>query len=191
MGTVSTVTIGADEFSVYALTADPNADATSFWNVRLGPQRTAWEGATTDDQNRALVVASDWIDRAVSFTGTKTVAAQPREWPRDGATCDGEAVADGTTPDDLARATFWLAGAVLDDEDLSGGSGTGSNVKSARAGTAKVEFFSASSGTRLPLTATDYLSCYTDSSSIIGGTASGVTDSSSFECDDFDRDNIA
>ena len=191
MGTIATVTIGSDTFSVYALTANANDDADSFWNLRLGPQRTAWEDASEDNQNRALVVASDWIDRALTFTGTVTVAGQDRAWPRDNAKCDDVSVNDGTTPDDLARATFWLAGAILADESLAGGGGTGSNVKSAKAGTAKVEFFSATSGVRLPQTAHDYLSCYMDSSSIVGGTATGVTSTTSFDECDFRRENLS
>ena len=189
MGTVATVTIGTDVFSVYALTVDPNTDCDSFWNVRLGAARIAWEAAVEDDQNRALVMASDWIDRASQFTGAKTVTTQAREWPRNNATCDGTAVADGTTPDALAYATFWLAGNILSDNELAFGSGTGSNVKSAKAGSAKVEFFSSTldSGTRLPQTAHDYISCYFESTSIIGGTATGTGATSAFDCADFGR----
>jgi len=191
MGVIDTVTIGSDTFSVYALNAaSANADADSFWNVRLGEGKTAWEAATEDDQNRALVMASDWIDRASNFTGTKTVSTQDREWPRDGATCDGTAVTDGTVPDELAWATFWLAGSILADNDAAAGIGTGSNVKSAKAGSAKVEFFTSTldDGTRLPLTAHDYVGCFLESAStIIGGTATGTDCDSAFDDDDFDR----
>ncbi len=187
MGTIATVTIGSDSFSVYALTSDANTDCDSFMNVRLGAGRTAWEAAVEDDQNRALVVASDWIDRALVFSGEKTVAAQPREWPRDGATCGGDTVAAGTTPDELAYATFWLAGQVLADTSLADGSGTGSNVKSAKAGSAKVEFFSATDGTRLPQTAHDYVACFSSGGSISGGTATGTTATTAFDACDFDR----
>ncbi len=189
MGQVATVTIGTDVVSVYALTSDPNTDSDSFWNVRLGAQATAWNAATEDDQNRALAAATDWIDRASNFTGTKTSAAQPLEWPRDGATCDGVAVTDGTTPDELALATFWLAGDILADTDAAASMGTGSNVKSAKAGSAKVEFFSSTvnDGTRLPITANDYLKCFFESTTITGGTATGVTDTSAFDDCDFDR----
>jgi len=189
MGTISTVTIGTDTFSVYALTADPNADATSFHNLRLGVGPAAWLAAvaTPDDQNRALVMASDWIDRSMEFTGTKTVAAQDREWPRDGATCGDDTVADGTTPDELAWATFWLAGQILADTSLADGEGTGSNVKSAKAGTAKVEFFSGTDGVRLPTTAWDYVACFADSGSLSGGTATGTDCDSAFSESDYER----
>jgi len=190
MAQIATVTIGTDTFSVYALTSNALTDANSFWNVRLGSERTAWEAATDDDKKRALVVASDWIDRASTFTGSKTSASQPREWPRDSATCDGTAITDGTTPDGLAYATFWLAGAALVNSDAAASEGTGSNVKSAKAGSAKVEFFSSTvdDGTRLPITAHDYIKCMLEGgASILGGTDSGTSDDSAFDEDDFDR----
>ncbi len=194
MGTIATVTIGTDVFSVYALTTDPNADCTSFWNGRLGAAATAWGAATTDDQNRALVAASDWIDRASTFQGTKTVSTQAREWPRDGVVdqCTGETVADGTTPDEIAEACFWLAGNIVVDPTIVDGPGEGSNIKSAKAGTAEVVFFQpttgSSSDTRLPVTAHDYLKCLLDgTSSIIAPSGSGADDDSAFCEDDFTR----
>lgn len=186
MGQISTVTIGSDSFSVYALTSDPVSDADSFWNLRIGTAATAWAAASADDKARCLVSAADWIDRGMKFSGEKT-ASQPREWPRDGADCDGTAVTDGTTPDALALANFWLAGQIIVDTDAAASDGTGSNVKSAKAGSAKVEFFSATSGTRLPLTVVDYIGCYTGASSISGGTATGVSDSTAFDECDFNR----
>jgi len=188
MGIIDTVTIGTDTFSVYAL-ASAVTDADSFWNGRLGAERTAWEAATTDDKGRALLVASDWIDRGSKFTGEVTVVGQPREWPRDGATCSGTAVTDGTVPDELAWATFWLAGVILADNAAQNSDGTGSNVKSAKAGSAKVEFFSATSGNRLPRTAQDYIGCYMEAgTSLLGGTTTASSsDSSAFDCDDFGR----
>ena len=91
-------------------------------------------------------------------------------------------------PDPLALATFWLAGQLLVDADGAGGDGTGSNVKSAKAGTAKVEFFTATDGSRLPLTAHDYIGCYlTGNITIITPSATGTDNSSAFCDEDFDR----
>jgi hypothetical protein len=189
MGLIDTVTIGTDTESVYALTlAAAVADGDSFWAVRLGAAATAWGAATADQKAAALIMASDWIDRAVVFSGSKTVSTQPRAWPRDGATCDGTAVTDGTVPDELAWATFWLAGQILVDNEATSSAGTGSNVKSAKAGSAKVEFFSATDGNRLPLTAHDYVGCFLESgNTIITPGISGTGNSSAFDCDDFER----
>jgi hypothetical protein len=192
MGTIATVTIGSDDFSVYALTSSAVADATSWFNGRLGAGATAWAAASADDKARALVMASDWIDRALGpfFTGAKTVSTQAREWPRDGATCDGTAITDGTTPDSLAYATFFLAGELLQDASAAAGTGTGLNVKKAKAGSAEVEFFSSTLGgasdTRLPVTAMDYLGCLTSAGTSITGFSSGARDSDFCETD-FER----
>lgn len=196
MGTVATVTIGSDTFSVYALTASPAADATSFWNGRLGAEATAWGAATSDNRSRALVAATDWLDRAIGakLSGTKTVSSQPLEFPRDGAFCNGTAITDGTTPDSVAKATFWLAGKLLVDASAANATGQGSNVKTAQAGTASVTFFAATLGTaldtRLPVTAMDYVKCLLSGAGTASaaGFASGVDCDSAFSSKDYTLD---
>ena len=193
MGTVSTVTISTVDFDVYALTADPNLDATNYFLGSLSSSATAWAAATTDNQNKALVQATRWIDSALTFSGTRTSAAQPLEWPRDGASCGDSAVTDGTTPDAIAYTAFELAGLILQDADADASAGEGSNVKRAKAGSAEVEFFSSTLGedTDTPLPALPYrlIKCYLDGSSysIEGGIASGTDDDSAFCDDDFRR----
>tara|TARA_R110002167_G_C12707228_1_gene655084 strand:- start:1822 stop:2424 length:603 start_codon:yes stop_codon:yes gene_type:complete len=193
MAVVDTITIGTDTFSVYALVlTEAVANTDTFWNGRLGAEATAWNAATADDQMRALVAAADWLDRALAFTGTKTVSTQPRAWPRDSATnsCTAEAVTDGTVPDDIFKTQAWLAGALLVDTSASASSGVGSNIKKVGAGSANVEFFRPTVGTssdvRLPQVAHDYSGCYTESAaSLSGPTATGTTQTSGFCEDDF------
>ena len=194
MGQIATVTIGTDDFSVYALSADALTDANSFWNVRIGAAATAWAAASDDDKKRSMAAASDWIDRASSFTGQPTASPQDRAWPRDGATCDGTAVVDGTVPDSMAYATFWLAGNIVVDPTIVDSAGQGSNTKRAKAGSAEVEFFQPTTNTagdtRLPTVAHDYIRCLLEgTNSIIAPSGSGDTNSSAFCEDDFDRIN--
>jgi len=194
MAVIDTVTIGTDTFSVYALVlTEANENTDTFWNGRLGAERTAWEAATEDDQNRAMVAAADWIDRALNFTGDKTVASQDRAWPRDNATnnCTGTPIADGTTPDDIFYTQAYLAGAILVDNSAATGGTQGSNIKKVAAGSANVEFFkptiNTASDVRLPQVAHDYSKCYTESTaSLTGPTASGTSQPSSFCEDDFE-----
>tara|TARA_R110000764_G_scaffold36736_1_gene81953 strand:+ start:21457 stop:22071 length:615 start_codon:yes stop_codon:yes gene_type:complete len=187
MAVIDTITIGADSFSVYALTLTfAVAETTTFFNGRLGAEATAWAAAVTagvDDEKRALAAAADWMDRALNFTGDETAPPQARAWPRDSATngCTGDAVTDGTTPDDIFYAQAWLAGAILVDNAAAASSGEGSNVKSAKAGSAQVVFFrpteGSSSDTRLPKVADDFTKCYTDagaSSGIAGPSITGT-----------------
>lgn len=196
MATVSTITIGSDNFSVYNLDSGTALDnLKAYWNGRLGAAATAVAAASDDDLSRALVMGTGWLDRASNFTGSKTVATQARDWPRDNVTnsCTNQAVTDGTTPDDIANTTFLLAGLIIVDPTVVESAGQGSNVKRARAGTAEVEFFTPTIGsatdTRLPVQAHDTIKCYLGSQiGVQAGFQSGATTNTSDFCaDDFER----
>ena len=202
MAVIDTITIGSDSFSVYALVlTEARENTNSFWAGRLGAEATAWAAATDTQKDQAIVMAADWMDRALIFTGDKTVSSQARAWPRDSATntCTDEAVTDGTTPDDIFYTQAWLAGAILADNAAASSSGEGSNIKKVKAGSASVEFFSpttdTSADTRLPTVANDYSKCYTDagtSSGIAAPTATGTSQASSFSaCDDEFSEGLA
>ena len=192
MGAVETITIGSDTFSVYGLgNADPVADADSYLAAKIG---STWSTATTLQKQQSLISAARLIDRAVNFSGTKTVATQPRAWPRDGADCDGTAVTDGTVPDDIANAQFELADLLFLDSSLLDASGTGSNIKRVKAGSAEVENFAPTNDpnfeTRLPQPVHDIIGCYVESPAGLNSTSYGTTDAdgvSSFDCETFDR----
>lgn len=191
MGTVATVTIGSDTFSVYGLTSDPVVDFVSYWNGQLGTIAAAVAAASSDNRKRALVMAAQWEDRAVSFSGAQTSGSQPRQWPRTGATCGSTAITDGTTPDNVARAEFELAGILLLDPTQAASTGTGSNVRSVKAGPAGVDFFTPTIGTqfdtRLPTVANDLLKCTYGSLTSIVNSATGTDVEDGFDEDDFER----
>lgn len=165
MGQVATITISAVNYSVYAITTNAVADADGYFAARLGA--ALWTAATTLVKQQALVTAARMLDRRGEWTGTKTVAAQPLDWPRDGATKCGEAVTDGTVPDDIVYGEFELALQLLIDESIQAQPNNGSNVKSVKAGSAGVEFFvpTASSGdaTIFPTPVMELVHCYLDS----------------------------
>lgn len=171
MATIETITIGSDTFSVYSHpTTDPVADSDTYLAAKIGSN---WSTATTLQKQQALVSAARFMDRAVNWSGEKTVAAQPREWPRDGANCGGESVTDGTTPDPIAFGQFEMADQLFLDSTVQDGTGTGSNVKKVKAGSAEVAFFSPTLGsaidTRLPTAVNDLVSCYIEGATIVGG----------------------
>lgn len=194
MGTVSTVTVGTDTFSVYNLDDGdtPAENLVSFWNGKLGATAAAVTVASTDDLNRAMIMASDWLDRAMVFSGSESVSGQPRSWPRDGASCSGNAIADGTTPDSVAQATFWMAGNIIVDPTIVDQASQGSNVKRVAAGSAEVEFFTPTLGgatdIRIPRTAFDYVACLQGGTATAAGSSSGDTGESAFDDCDFRRD---
>lgn len=192
MAIISTITINTVVYSVYALTADPVSDADDYLAVKIG---STWDSATTLQKQQALVSAARFMDRAVFWSGDKTSDAQPREWPRDGATdgCNGDAaVTDGTTPDAIAHGEFELADLLFLDATIQASSGTGSNVKKVKAGSTEVQFFSGTSGTseetRLPTEVNDLVSCFIEGSEVAGfswGTTDADGDTGYTE-DDFD-----
>ena len=163
-GAVETVTIGANTYSVYGLgNADPVADATEYFAARLGA--ASWTAASADEKSQALVTAVRMMDRAVTWTGTKTVTSQALAWPRDSATCSGTAVDDGTIPDAVVYGSFELALALLEDEAIQDNPSSGSNLKRAKAGSAEVEFFRPTQGqpgldNRFPVIVHELISCY-------------------------------
>jgi hypothetical protein len=190
MAIATTVTIAAIVYDVYGITSDPVGDADDYLNAKLGA--TTWAAASADDRARAIVSAARWIDRVSTFSGTKTVAAQELEWPRDSATCGTTAIADGTIPDDVALAEFELAFILIGDATAQDASSQGSNVKRAKAGSAEVEFFNATTGTssdtKLPDPAHDMLKCLLTGAgnSIAGGFSSGTDNDSDFCDTDFE-----
>ncbi len=192
MGTVATITIGADSYSAYGLTSDPVADAKSYFKARLGT--TSWDSADTSTKKSALISATRMIDRRPLYSGAKTVSAQDLEWPRDGATWRDDAVVDGTTPDNIALASFELALSLLEDESIQDSAGTGSNVRRAKAGSAEVEFFvptvGGSSETQFPQVVHELIAGFFSGSNTGLGApfASGVDSSNLDESSHFDSD---
>lgn len=192
MAVIATITIGAIDYSVYALTSDAVDDADNYLAAKIG---STWSTATDLQKQQALISAARFMDRAVVWTGEKTVAAQDREWPRDGAVdgCNGdEAVPDGTTPDEIALGEFELADLLFLDASIQAGTGTGSNVKKVKAGSAEVEFFTGTSGTsdetRLPTSVNDLVNCFIEGSAVTS-TSFGTDDDDAdpgYEADDFD-----
>lgn len=188
MAIVSTITIGADTYSVYALTSDAVADANSYFAARL--DAAEWNGGsvTTLTKQQALITAVRFLDRGMLWSGTQTDTAtpQPLEWPRDSATCRGDAVTDGTIPDDFAHGEFELALALLKDAAIQNSPDAGSNLRRAKAGSAEVEFFrptqSAADTTRFPQVVHELVGCYaqgTTTAPFVDGTDSEAADESS------------
>jgi len=193
MAEVETITISAVNYEVYGLgNADPVNDADEYFAAVFGE---TWSALTTLQKQQALVSARRLLDRAVLWSGSKSVASQGTEHPRDGMVngCTGESVTDGEIPDEIAYGEFELAALIAADAGLLNSPGTGTNTKRVKAGSAEVEFFSPTIGTgeetRLPQAVHDLVGCYVSGSGGLtptgGSFASGTGDSSSFDdCDD-------
>lgn len=162
MGMVSVITISAVNYSVYALTSDPVADANNYFAARLGA--ASWTAATTLQKQQGLISAARMLDRRADFSGEEVSASQPLEWPRNGASNCGVAVPDNTVPDDIVLAEFELALSLLQDATIQNSPNTGSNVESVKAGSAAVSFFVptilSGTATMFPQAVMELVGCY-------------------------------
>lgn len=134
---ISTITINAVNYTAYASVAEADA------YLAVDPSRSAGWAALTDDQKGANLVAATRRLDLLKFSGEKVGGqAQQNQWPRTGATCDGEAVDTGSdVPTDVENATILMAGSITLDATNADAGTSGSNIKSVGAGSARVEFF--------------------------------------------------
>ena len=133
--TITTITINAVNYTAYASLVEANE------YLAVDPTRASAWAALTDDQKGANLVAATRRLDLLDYSGEKVSASQENQWPRTGATCNGEAVTETDVPLELQNATILKAGSItLDDSNANAGT-SGSNVKSVEAGSAKVEFF--------------------------------------------------
>lgn len=180
MAQVATLTIGSDTFSVYGITSDPLADANSYIAGKFS--NAAWTALTDDQKKQAIVSANRSIDSRPIWSGEQVSSSQTNAWPRNSATCNGTAVPDGTTPDNVAHAQFELAFLIVSDPELPNTAGTGTNIKRAKAGTAEVEFFTPTVGTGqatlFPTVVHELIGCYYSANSTTAPTVTGKFSSS-------------
>lgn len=120
-------------------------------------------------------------------TLTLTFTAQTALFPRTGLTdCDAQAVATNIIPGEMTFAQIELAFNISVDSEVETSSGTGSNVKSAKAGSAEVEFFRGGVGddgrtaSRFPTEVHEYIRCFLGGSGT-PGQAFGTDDCSQFD----------
>jgi len=165
-GVIATLTISGTNYSVYALTSDALDDANDYFAAHI--DAAEWTAATDDTKKKALVSSFRMIEREI-WSGSKLVSSQPTQWPRTGATKNGEVVADGI-PDDIVLGEFEFALVLLKNAKAANLPNTASNIKSVGAGSAQVEFFYPLTGTTLrwPLPVNDLLAPY------LAGSAAGV-----------------
>jgi hypothetical protein len=125
------------------------ATADDLANLYLGTLE--WSSASADNKGRALIMATRYLDE-LSWIGTKASTTQALLWPRLDAACGNWIFAANEIPQPVKQATFDLADALLNNNTLLSGTGTGSaelipgipnaNLKRARVDVIDVEFAS-------------------------------------------------
>jgi hypothetical protein len=99
----------------------------------------AWDDATDDERNRALVTAARLLDTHVEWAGWPVTETQARAWPRSGLLyTSGYVVSSAVIPTPLKYAQFELAQYLL-TTDPSAASDT-AGIKRVKAGAIEVEF---------------------------------------------------
>jgi len=143
--TISTITISAVNYTSYASVAEADP------YLAVDPVRSAaWAADTTDEKGASLVAATRRLD-LLDWGGEKTGgASQVEAFPRTGLTyADGTAVSTSEVPQEVEDACILLAGSIaITPADADQGT-SGSNIKSAKAGSAQVQFFRATEGSAL------------------------------------------
>jgi hypothetical protein len=90
------------------------AEAEVYFEGRLNI--TDWTSATTDEKNRALVMAARRLDQE-RWTSEKASSAQALKWPRwDAEDEDGNSISSDTIPEAIKDAQCELALAMLDSD---------------------------------------------------------------------------
>ena len=177
MANPDTITLGSDTFDVYG----PRADADSYFNGKLN--RGSWAGASATDRERSLISATRLFDlEAWQGSPTDLVTPQPLAWPRTGVTDkNGQTVGSSDFPQDLLYGYYELAQAILDNPELDEAANQDSNIRSVTADVVSVRFFQPVAGTRFPTVVHNFIKQFLDSSSVIGGFASGTDETSAFD----------
>ena len=118
---------------------------------------------------------------------TLTFGDQSALHPRTGLTdCDGQAVDPLVIAQPIKNAQIELAFDLTQDSTLETQKDTAKNIKKVGAGSAEVEFFRPTSGSRFPVEVHELIKCFLGSStpSNIGSVSSGTDHCSQFDDDD-------
>ena len=146
------------------------ADADTYFEDSI--RGTAWLVFTVAQRSAGLVEATRVFER-MKWLGKKTISTQALAYPRDDLKgLEGETVTGAESLLTASEALYEYAFAILSDESmLDSDDATGSNIKSMKAGSARMEFFRATTGSRFPIIIMNIIGRYLASS----GSAVGMT----------------
>jgi hypothetical protein len=145
---VTDVVLGGNHYDVYGTLAD----ADKYLSARLGAD--AWTAASGNDKLRGMIGAANWIDRTV-WAGTQTSDSQPLEFPRIGLVDKNDKpISPSVIPNDVIRASYELALALLNDPDAGNlADPAGNQPSSLGAGSVNVSFWRPQPMARFPAVA--------------------------------------
>lgn len=118
-----------------------------------------WLAVPEAARSQALVTATRWTDQQ-TWQGERVSQAQALDWPRTGVSVEGHDVSSASIPQDILDGVATLAALLVEDNAILESSTTGSNIKLVVAGSAEVEFFRSTSGTKFPDQVQRYIGAY-------------------------------
>lgn len=138
---MATVTINGTDYTVYA----DEAAASLYLQADLSRYAT-WGALSTDDQKRALVSSTRWIDRQC-WGGVKA-SSDGLEFGRTGLKdSSGNELSAAQTRAIMEESSILLASDIAADNSITNQQSSGSNIKRTKAGSAEVEYFRSTMGT--------------------------------------------
>ena len=177
---LTTLTINGIDYTSYATVAEADA------YLAVDPTRgMTWAALSVDAKSSNLIAATRRLD-LLDWSGERVSDTQDTDWPRTGATCNGNPVSSTGVPIEVEQATILVAGSIALDSANADAGTAGSNIQRVRAGTAEVEFFRPTiPGAPLQdTTAFSIVSCLlggATASSALSGKATGTDGRSSFD----------
>lgn len=155
MAVVIVATPGADDANSYAELADGD----TYHEAHL--YGTAWEDASSDEKNRALVSATRMLDTWFDWIGVIATESQALRWPRiDAYDPDGRLLSDDEIPATVVNATIELARSLLGGDREADSDTQVQGIQSVEAGSVKVAFKGDVSAKPIPDTVESMLSHY-------------------------------
>lgn len=186
------VSIGGKTYDIYGEystdTPGETESAVTYFNGQLNT--TAWDNASSTDQQKALVSATRIFDKQLWVSTPTDPDNQPLAWPRVGvADCDGNPIDDNEIPEDIILGSYEYALAILNDAAVQTEQSAGSNTKREKSRDKvgdleterETEYFSPTnirgsrnSEGRFPTQVQEYVRCYLSSGALSPACASST-----------------
>lgn len=123
----------------------------------------SWTAASTTTKEQALLTACRMLERQ-TWQGTKTSPSQALDWPRSGLSDpEGVAIPSGAVPQFIKDAQCELALSLINDPSVQTSTDTSLNTRRLKAGSAEIEYFRPTSGSRFPTIVAELVNYYLSS----------------------------
>jgi hypothetical protein len=165
---------------------DSRENADAYFNDSM--RKDVWKSFSGGERDRAMIESTRVLERQ-PWQGIKEDDNQNLHFPATGLyDRNGKSISAAKSLTSVSEAQYEYALFLLEDVDeLNNKDATGNEIKSIKAGSADIEYFRHSNGSRFPVIVMDLIGSYLStgqSFSIMTPYASGICDESSFQDSD-------